>query len=121
MLNVTVISGHLSRPAAGRVLRSGSTLLTLEVTVRSGDGPAETVPVAWTGAPAWASTLDVAEEVLIIGRVRRRFFQAAGTTQSRTEVVAERVLRLPAARRARQALAEVSARLEAASEDLRAR
>ncbi len=118
MVNITVISGRLSRPAEQRVLPSGSVVVSLEVTVRGGDGPAETVPVAWTGAPAWASTLDVDQEVMVVGRVRRRFFRAAGTTQSRTEVVAERVLRLPAGRRARQALAEVSARLEAASVDI---
>lgn len=117
MVNVAVISGRLSRPAARRVLPSGSVVVSLEVTVRGGDAPAETVPVAWTGAPAWASTLEVDQEVLVVGRVRRRFFRSAGTNQSRTEVVAEQVLRLPAARRARRALAEVGARLEAASAD----
>lgn len=121
MVNVTVISGRLSRPSARRVLPSGSAVVSLEVTVRSGDASADTVPVAWIDAPAWASTLDADQEVMIVGRVRRRFFQAAGTTQSRTEVLAEQVLRLPATRRARQALAEVSARLEAASAGLGSR
>ncbi|MHB1930911.1 MAG: hypothetical protein ACYCUG_16090 [Acidimicrobiales bacterium] len=118
MLNVVAVSGRLSRPAEQRMLPSGSTVLGLEVTVRSARAPAETVPVTWADPPAWATTLDLDQEVLVVGRVRRRFFRAGGTTQSRTEVVAERVVRLPARRRARQAIAELSARLESAAADL---
>ena len=113
MLNVVAVAGRLSRPAEQRVLPSGATIVSLELTVRSGAGRAETVPVTWSDPPAWATTLDVEEEILVAGRVRRRFFRAGGATQSRTEVVAERVVRLPGARRARVALAELSARLEA--------
>ena len=43
--------------------------------------------------PAWASALDAGAEVAVLGRVRRRFFRAGGLTQSRTEVVASRVVR----------------------------
>lgn len=118
MINVVAVAGRLSRPSEQRVLPSGGTVVGLEVTVRAADGPAETVPVTWGEPPVWATTLDVDQEVLVVGRVRRRFFRAGGTTQSRTEVVAERVIRLPAGRRARQALAEVSARLESAAAGL---
>ena len=118
MLNVVAVSGRLSRPAEQRVLPSGAMVLALDVTVRSSRAPAETVPVTWVEAPAWATTLDLDQEVLVVGRVRRRFFRSDGTTQSRTEVVAERVVRLPGGRRARQAIAQVSARLESAAADL---
>ncbi|MDA8062167.1 MAG: single-stranded DNA-binding protein [Actinomycetota bacterium] len=118
MVNMAVVSGCLSRPAERRVLPSGSVVVSLEITVRPDTGPAETVPVAWGDAPAWASTLDAGQEIMVVGRVRRRFFRAAGTTQSRTEVVADLAVRLPAAARARQALAVLSAQLEAASVDL---
>ena len=37
--------------------------------------------------------LEVGSEVVVWGRVRRRFFRVAGLTQSRTEVVAARVVR----------------------------
>lgn len=114
-INEVAVAGRLSRPAEQRVLPSGGSLVSLEVTVPRAAGPNETVPVSWADAPAWSVTLDVGQEVLVVGRVRRRFFRAGGATQSRTEVVAHRVVRLPAGRRARQALAEISARLEEAA------
>lgn len=88
-MNVVVIGGRLSRPAELRTLHSGDVVLGLEVTVRREDRPAETVPVAWTNPPAWAQRLAAADELIVVGRVRRRFFQAGGSTQSRTEVVVE--------------------------------
>ena len=41
-------------------------------------------------------------EVVVVGRVRRRFFRSGGATQSRTEVVAERVARPRQAKRVRR-------------------
>ena len=114
-MNVVAIQGRLARPAEQRVLPSGSRLVALEVTVRRDQGPAETAPVVWLEAPAWASALDADTPVLVVGRIRRRFFKAAGATQSRTEVVAERVVPGQAGKRVRAALAEVSARIEAAA------
>ncbi len=64
----------------------------LDVTVRSDEGPAESVPVAWFEAPAAADGGTVGDEVVVVGRVRRRFFRAGGATASRTEVVATTVL-----------------------------
>jgi single-stranded DNA-binding protein len=116
MINLVVVEGVLTRPAQDRQLPSGSRLLTFEVTVRPADGPAETVPVAWFDAPAWATSLDENTAVVVIGRVRRRFFRAlGGATQSRTEVVAERVVRVSDLRRARAAMAAAGAAVEAAA------
>ena len=60
--NLTVLVGTLSRPAEVRTLPSGDEVLALEVTVRPEAAPAESVPVAWLGAPvapcgrgAWAA------------------------------------------------------------------
>jgi single-strand DNA-binding protein len=86
--NLSVLVGTLSRPAELRHLPSGDQVLALEVTVHPEGRPAESVPVAWTGAPVAASRWTTGEEVLVVGRVRRRFFRAGGATQSRTEVVA---------------------------------
>ena len=110
-MNVVTLWGVLARPAELRELHSRDRLLTLEVTVPGPDGRGETVPVSWFGAPPGAADLDVGEEVVVVGRVRRRFFKAGGATQSRTDVVAERVI--PARRRqhARRALAEAAARI----------
>jgi len=82
------------------------------VTIPSDPGRAESVPVVWYDAPASAEDLDVDERVVVVGRVRRRFFNAGGSTQSRTEVVADAVVRARQGRRvnallekARQAVA----------------
>ena len=97
-MNIVVVAGRLSSAPVYRVLPSGDEVANLEVTVPGGeDGPAESVPVAWTGPPAWVGDLDAGSPVVVLGRVRRRFFRAGGRTQSRTEVVAEHVA--PASRR----------------------
>ena len=83
-------------------LPSGDEVLALELTVRPAEGPAESVPVAWLAAPPAAAAWAAGEEVLVIGRVRRRFFRAGGRTQSRTEVVADRGRAHPAGGGGRQ-------------------
>ena len=91
-LNVVVAVGRLTRPAELRVLSSGDRLVTMELTVPRDEGRAESLPISWFAAPARAADLDVDEQVLVVGRVRRRFFRAGGVTQSRTEVVADTVV-----------------------------
>src|SRR5260370_10081409 len=92
-MNVVTLRGRLARPAQERVLPSGDRLISYEVTVPGGpDGKAETVPVVWFGGPASAATLDADDQVVVVGRVRRRFFHAGGATQSPTQVGAETVL-----------------------------
>ena len=115
--NLAVVSGHLSRPAEARELGSGTHLVALDVSVRRFGAPTENVPVVWHDAPAWASTLVSDEEVIVIGRVRRRFFRAGGATQSRTELVAEQVVLASWARRRREALHKAEVRLRELSEE----
>jgi len=86
--NLAVLVGTLSREPQLRSLPSGADVLALEVTVRPDGASAESVPVAWFAAPAAAASWPAGEEVLVIGRTRRRFFRSSGATQSRTEVVA---------------------------------
>ncbi|MDP9453578.1 MAG: single-stranded DNA-binding protein [Actinomycetota bacterium] len=104
-MNLVLLRGRLSRAPEQRLLPSGDHLVTYEVTVPRPEGRAESVPVSWMEAPASAAELAVDEEVVVIGRVRRRFFRAGGTTQSRTEVAAERVVPLRHRVRASQAVA----------------
>lgn len=115
MINVVALEGRLARPAEQRVLPSGSHVVSIELTVRGEQGPAETVPVSWVDAPAWVSVLDAETAIVVVGRVRRRFFRAGGVTQSRTEVVAESIVLATSVKRARGALAKASARLEEAA------
>jgi single-strand DNA-binding protein len=100
-MNVVILQGVLSRPPEARELPSGDRLVAYEVTIRPAEGPAESVPVAWFEAPARAADLAAGTEVVVTGRVRRRFFRAGGATASRTEVVAQAVI--PAGQRKRVA------------------
>lgn len=114
MTNVVALIGRLARPAEQRQLKSGDRLVAYEVTVRHDGRPAETVPVVWFGAPASAADHDVDAEVVVVGRVRRRFFRNGGRTESRTEVVADNVVAARHAKRARAALAAAGERLKEA-------
>jgi single-strand DNA-binding protein len=100
--NVAVVQGQLSGVPRRRELPSGSVLVELDVTTR-GQGGSWSVPVAWFDPEPLADSLQEGEAVVVVGYVRRRFFRAGAVTQSRTEVVAVRVLR--AARKANVARA----------------
>lgn len=112
-MNVVVLQGSLTRPAELRLLPSGDSLVGLEVTVPRAGERAESVPVVWPDAPAAAAGLDVGEAVVVVGRVRRRFFRSGGATQSRTEVVADVVVQARKVKRAQTVLAQAVARLDA--------
>jgi single-strand DNA-binding protein len=96
MTNVVVLHGRLSRPASEKDLPSGDRVATLELTIpaagdsANGQKTAESVPLAWFGPPGWVLDLDAGAELVVLGRVRRRFFRGGQGVQSRTEVVVER-------------------------------
>ncbi|MGH9119836.1 MAG: single-stranded DNA-binding protein, partial [Acidimicrobiales bacterium] len=91
-MNVVVLRGKLSRAPEERELGSGTRLVRYEVTIRGGDGPAETSPVAWLDPPAAAVNFEAGEEVVVVGRVRRRWFRRGAVTESRVEVAADAVI-----------------------------
>jgi single-strand DNA-binding protein len=112
MTNVVVLIGRLARPPEARELPSGDRLVAYEVTVDRPGERAETVPVVWFAAPASGVDHDVNERMVVVGRVRRRFFRTGGGTQSRTEVVAEAVVNARHTKRVQAALARARAALE---------
>jgi single-strand DNA-binding protein len=91
-INLAVLTGHLSRPPEEVPLTSGDVLVRYELTVPRPDERAETVPVVAVSPPAYARALEVGAEVVVLGRVRRRFYSVGGTTRSRVEVVATDVV-----------------------------
>jgi single-strand DNA-binding protein len=103
-MNVVALAGRLSRPVSERQLPSGDRLVAIDLTVDREGEKAENVPVVWFGAPASATDLDLDQRVVVVGRVRRRFFRAGGATQSRTEVVADAVVPATHTKRVRAAL-----------------
>ncbi|MFZ4720760.1 MAG: single-stranded DNA-binding protein [Ilumatobacteraceae bacterium] len=113
-MNHVVLIGHLSSTPQVRTLTSGSELWSLEVSTAADDGTTWSVPVAWFDPPtppAW----EVGDEVVVVGGVRRRFFQTTAGTQSRTEVVASSVTPKRASRTWRKLLRQHAERLGATS------
>jgi single-strand DNA-binding protein len=115
MTNVVVLIGRLARPAQFRQLPSGDALVEYQLTVPRPGLRAESVPVVWEQPPPSAVDLDTDAELVVVGRVRRRFFRTASRTESRTEVVAELVVPLRQAKKVRAALSAAQARIEEAS------
>jgi single-stranded DNA-binding protein len=100
-VNVAIVEGRLSSPPRVTELGSGDVLVRYEVTVAREGAPADSVPVSWLGSAtrAPATELETGDEVVAVGRVRRRWYRpAAGGSRSATEVVADVVV--PARRRA---------------------
>ena len=112
MTNVVVLVGRLARPVQLRQLPSGDVLAEYQLTVPRAGQKAESVPVVWEQPPASATDHAPEAEIVVVGRVRRRFFRAGGRTESRTEVVAESVLPVRQAKRVRTAIAAACAQIE---------
>ena len=110
-MNVVVLGGQVARAAEAKVLPSGDRLVNLEVGVEGPEGRRESVPVAWFGAPDDVSGYELGAAVVVVGRVRRRFFRTGGATASRVEVVAEAVVPVSDRAGVGAALAAAAARL----------
>jgi single-strand DNA-binding protein len=90
--NAAILRGRVTSEPRTRSLPSGSTVTQLDITTKCGDDAvAVSVPVSLLDRAADCS---VGDEVVVTGHVNRRFFRAGGITQSRTEVVADDVVRV---------------------------
>lgn len=87
-LNIVIVRGRLGSDPDLRTLPSGGVVAQFDLITQHG-----TAPVAWHD-PAGATTklMNAGLIIVVIGRVHRRFFRSGGRTQSRTEVVADRVI-----------------------------
>lgn len=118
-MNIVVLSGRLLSDPTARELPSGEVIWALDLATDTGGDrgtAAVPVPVVWTAneVPAW----EKGTELAVAGVVRRRFFRSGGSTQSRTEVVATKVLEVTKRRTSDRAIAAALASL---GEDDRAR
>jgi len=105
--NLAVVSGTMTNEPTSRDLPDGTTVVQFDVSTtveRNGiDGTAGkaakvSVPIAWRDPTAAAlAALVPGDDVVVSGRIERRFFRVGGSTQSRTELVADSCL--PARRR----------------------
>jgi single-strand DNA-binding protein len=89
-VNLSVLRGAISAPPEIRALKSGRRVATLAVRTSTGEGRNTSVPVTVWDPPAWVETLEIDDDVLVVGRVRRRFFRTAtGGSGARTDVEAQ--------------------------------
>ncbi len=109
--NVVLLRGRVSSEPRLRELPSGSAIVNLEVTTLV-DEVSVSVPVVVEAATVECAAGD---EVVVVGTVRRRFFRAGGATQSRTEVLADKVVRASRTRAAQKLIAGVVTLLDDAA------
>jgi single-strand DNA-binding protein len=93
-LNVAVVRGSCSSAPEVRTLDSGRVLAVLQVTTKpDADAPAVSVPVVVWNPPAWVERIEAGDEIVALGRVRRRFYRAAAGAAAKTELEASVVAR----------------------------
>jgi len=112
-VNLSVVCGPCSTAPEIRVLESGTRLATLAVRCPTGDERATSVPVTIWDPPAWVETLEPGDAVVVVGRLRRRFYQRPGGLGSRVDVEAEMIGRARERRRLDTALKKALAALDA--------
>ena len=118
-VNLGVLCGPCSAAPEVRVLESGTRLATLAVRCPAGPAAstggeerATSVPVTVWDPPAWIDTLEAGDAVIVVGRLRRRFYQRPGGVGSRVDVEAELIARTRDRRRIVTALRKARAVLE---------
>jgi hypothetical protein len=113
-INLSVVVGTCSGPAEIRSLASGARLATFGVRCPAGgSGERNTsVPVSVWDPAAWIETLEVGTPVVVVGRLRRRFFQRPGGVGSRVDLEAELVGRARDKRKVGAALRKAQAELD---------
>ena len=113
--NIAVLQGRLTSEPTRRELPSGRAVVQFDISTQIVDGErvaSVSSPVAWLDAgEAACAALVAGGEYLVVGSVRRRFFRVGGATQSRTEVVADQVIKASRRKQVDAALAEVISRL----------
>jgi single-stranded DNA-binding protein len=112
-LNLSVVCGPCSGAPEIRVLESGTRLATLSIRCPTSGDKATSVPVTVWEPPAWLDTLEPGEVLVVVGRLRRRFYQRPGGVGSRVDVEAETIGRARDRRRIDAALRRALTALEA--------
>lgn len=115
-INLSVLCGPCSTVPELRVLDSGTRLAALALRCPAGRAAgdrATSVPVTVWDPPAWIETLEPGEAIVVVGRLRRRFYQRPGGVGSRVDVEAELIGRARDRRRIDAALRRALAALEA--------
>jgi single-strand DNA-binding protein len=102
--DIAVLRGVIASDPVRRVVADGTELVSFDLAITLPTGRVG-VPVVWPEPGGRAPV--PGSEVVVVGAVRRRFFNVAGATQTRTEVVADRVVRATATAAVRSAIGRV--------------
>jgi hypothetical protein len=116
-MNIAVVQGPCSVAPEVRLLQSGQHLISLAIRAEGTGEHATSVPVAVFDPPAWLGTLIEGEDVIVEGRVVRRFFRTNGATASRVELVADSIARVKDRRKSGALVRKLRIRFEAAFDD----
>lgn len=87
--NQAVVAGTVSAEPQRRELPSGSVAVSMSVRVRNVGQPTTSVPVVWYDPPKRMQRWVAGDDVVLRGRIVRRFFRGAGGLGSSTELVVE--------------------------------
>jgi single-stranded DNA-binding protein len=98
-VNLSVVCGPCSAGPQIRVLESGTRLASLAIRCPTGDDRATSVPVTVWDPPAWVEALEPGDPVVVVGRLRRRFYQRPGGVGARVDVEADLIGRARERRR----------------------
>jgi len=91
-INMVLLRGQVRAGPHERALPSGSQVVQFDL-ITEVDGSPATAPVSVTDpTSSMRGVLVEGAEVVVLGQVNRRFFRVGGRTQSRTEVVARRIV-----------------------------
>lgn len=109
--NVVVLHGTIVNEPTPVELAAGQVLQFDVRTVVAGasGGRTVSVPAVWPDpGQRQAAIIEPDAAVVVVGRIERRFFRAAGRTQSRTEVIVEHVVPVRRRKSVRSLLASVA-------------
>ena len=110
-MNIAVVQGIVRAEPDCREARDGSLVVSFDLVI--GGVPRTQVPITWMGdAASKPAAIAEGQTLTVIGSVHRRFYRSGGTTSSRTDVRAERIVRGSGKR----AEAAVAAAFDAAGE-----
>ena len=84
--NQAVVIGELVQSPERKDLPSGAEVVSFSLTVRADGQKTTSVPLSWFNPPKRVDRWKVGDQIVAVGPVVRRFYQAGGATGSRTDI-----------------------------------